>query len=91
MPGFPPDELTDQVACASATPLRIAENCTVAPAATLVSVGLMEKPCATEMVTTAVLEVTVVVLLVEVVLVCWATAVIFTVPLLVLGTTVGAV
>ncbi len=70
------------------------------PAGTVDIEGLMEYPSVAPIVTTAVFDVTVpavvlelvlVVVVVVVVLVCCATAVIFTCPLLTDGTTAGAV
>lgn len=95
VPGLPPvDEATVQTVCTSFTPFKTEENCTVPPEATLAIVGLMEYPSVTATVTVAVFEVTVfelVLLLLVVVFVCCATAVMLTCPLLVDGTTVGAV
>jgi hypothetical protein len=94
----PPLDATVHIVFPSATPLSTEENCTVPPAGTLDTEGLMKNPGVAPIVTTAVFEVTVpmvllvvLVVLVVVVLVCCATAVIFTCPLFVEGTTAGAV
>ena len=91
-------ELTDHVAFTSGSPLFSAENWKGMPAGTVVSVGETVSPVVdVPTVTTAVLDVTSPVVVVEVfvtlvlVLVsCSATAVIFTAPLFVEGTAAGA-
>src|SRR5581483_3841117 len=82
VPGFPPvEEATVQTVCTSFTPFNAEENCTVPPEATLAIVGVMEYPRVTATVMVAVLDVIVselALLVLVVVLACWATAVMFT-------------